>query len=166
MSRTDNKKDKIDYLLKSLSLSQILVPIKTSAASRSFVLGPPTLHQIHSHRSLRAGVKKKIILSSAHILSLSSKAQRVPPSSAFSSSPTQLEVSLLCFNSTSTFTQFVWSLASGHQQGGVTILCESTPPSTGPSCLKSDFLDENKRAPPPHHLPPPWAPPAGYPLSF
>ena len=43
------------------------------------------------------------------------------------------------------FVQTVRFLATGLQQGGVTQLGESTPPSTDSSCLKSNFLDENER---------------------
>ena len=74
LSRTDNKTYKIDYRLKTLSLSQNLVPDKTSAATLSFALGPhPTTRFTATEASV---LVLKMILSSAQILPLSSKAQR------------------------------------------------------------------------------------------
>ena len=71
-----------------------------------------------------------------------------------------------CLQITFTFMQFERFLASGHKQGDVTKLGKFTPPSTGPRCLKPNFLHENQSSSLPLHLPPLWAPPAGYPLSF
>ena len=87
------------------------VPGKTSAASRSFVLGHPPHHQIHGHRSLRAGVKNDFELRSNPFSFLHSPKVPTHPC-VFLIPSSKLKFSLLCSwlivpSSTFTFTQFV-----------------------------------------------------------